>query len=104
MNSTPRIVFVAHGDHNFETVQCTKEGDVWKGHMDNLLGVYTVMQAYFSGRLPKTCCGIQITYGEEGDTVDKNGNMVDFAGARNVMDEITEDDLIVVVDVTSLPI
>lgn len=71
--------------------------------MDNLLGVYTVMQAYFSGRLPKFCCSIQITYGEQCNTRDKNGNMVDFAGARQVMETITDQDLIVVVDVTCLP-
>lgn len=98
-----RIFFVCHGDHNFDVVKCTLDGSTWTAHMDNLLGVYTCLQAYFSGKLPTDCCNIQITYGEEKSTVDKHGNMVGFAGAREVMETITEDDLIVVVDVTSLP-
>ena len=32
--------------------------------MDNQLGVYTVYQAYFSGKLPLNTVNIQITYGE----------------------------------------
>jgi hypothetical protein len=59
-----RIIFVCHGDHNFDTVKCSLNGDVWTGHMDNLLGVYTCMQAYFSGKMPHNCCNIRVTYGE----------------------------------------
>jgi hypothetical protein len=45
-------------------VKCSLNGDVWTGHMDNLLGVYTCMQAYFSGKMPHNCCNIRVTYGE----------------------------------------
>ena len=60
------------GDTNFnDNVSCEKiDEHLIKGHMDNFAGVYTVMKAFFSCKLPKQQVNVQITYGEENDMYD----------------------------------
>lgn len=97
------IVFVAHGDTNFKNVFVKKTDDRYYGHMDNFMGVHCLMTALWSGRLPEKGVRIEITYGEEDDTYDNTGTIVDFAGARNVMQTLGPNDLVVVIDVTGTP-
>jgi hypothetical protein len=99
----PKLLLVAHGDHNFEclSLRHTKEG--WLGHMDNQAGVRLVMEAYFSGRLPRGRCQVEITYGEETTKIGPNGQLIRFEGARKLFPFIRQHDLVVVVDVTALP-
>ena len=53
-----------------EALQASEEGEEeveYYGHMDNFGGVYAVMKAYFSGKLPQKGVRIEVTYGEETD-------------------------------------
>jgi hypothetical protein len=63
------------------------------GHLDNFVGVHAVMSAYFSGGLPKRGIRIELTHGEEKGCV----------GAYEVMKTLSEDDVVIVVDVTGTP-
>lgn len=89
-----RLVISCHADTNFkaQSLSIDTNGDYY-GHLDNFLGVYTVMQAYFSGELARDDVRIELTYGEEDD----------MAGAYEVMETLTKNDLIIVIDVTGVP-
>jgi hypothetical protein len=63
------------------------------GHLDNFVGVYAVMTAYFSGGLPRHCIRIELTHGEEKGCI----------GAYEVMNTLSEEDVVIVVDVTGTP-
>lgn len=96
---SPCIVFSAHGDTCFGESTCQyvegSNNTLYYGHMDNAAGVHALMQAYFSGQLPPKQVQCQVTYGEEG-----NINGVDFAGAREIMNSLQENDFVAVIDVT----
>lgn len=95
----PSIVHSAHGDTCFGESNCVhvpeSNGALFYGHMDNASGVHALMKAYFSGGFPPDRVQSKITYGEE-----KAMNGVYFAGAREVMQFLKPDDLVVVIDVT----
>jgi len=83
------ILISAHGDTNWRQHQlqkqmgrrgattsaatlaidsgATTEEIEYYGHLDNFAGVYAVMKAYFSGRMPTKGVRIEVTYGEETD-------------------------------------
>jgi hypothetical protein len=61
--------------------------------MDNFSGVYTVMRAFFSGRIKQDYVRIELTYGEEDD----------FGGAYEVLDTLRKHDVVIVIDVTGTP-
>ena len=87
------LVISCHADTNFSKHTLQKQADgSYLGHMDNFVGVYSVMQAYFSGRMNKDYVRIELTYGEE----------VGFIGAYEVLNSIKQDDMVIVVDVTGV--
>lgn len=88
----PRLVVSCHADTGFPShrLRLTEAGNYW-GHLDNFIGVYAVMQAYFSGRLDFEHVAIELTDGEE----------VDMSGALRVAAKLTPEDVVVVVDVTA---
>lgn len=63
--------------------------------MDNFSGVSSLMNAYFSSKLPRDRVHCKVTYGEE-----KSINGVYYAGARDVMTRLKANDLVAVIDVT----
>ena len=87
------LIFSCHSDTGFSShaLSRRRDGEVY-GHLDNFVGVYALMRAYFSGRLNQDYLRIELTYGEEED----------FAGAYEVLDTISHDDLVIVVDVTGI--
>lgn len=87
------ILVSAHSDTNFKTTILRVEGDSYIGYLDNFVGVYAAMKAYFSGQLDYEYVRIELTYGEE----------VDFAGAKEVAEDVQKDDLVIVMDVTATP-
>ena len=70
-----------------------KDDTNYIGHLDNYVGVFSVMHAYFSGQLDSEHVRVELTYGEE----------TDFEGAIEVAKEVKSDDLVIVVDVTATP-
>lgn len=88
------LVFSCHADTGFRSHSLTRNGDILHGNLDNFAGVYALMKAYFSGRLNRDWLRIELTYGEE----------TDFAGAIAVRETITQNDFVVVVDVTGAEI
>ena len=94
MPSKPDFVISCHADTGFRNHQLSRNGDeLITGHLDNFVGVHAVMQAYFSGRMNYPNIRIELTYGEE----------VNMAGAYEVLETLSPDDLVVVVDVTGTP-
>ncbi|MCB0723436.1 MAG: hypothetical protein KDC73_01940 [Ignavibacteriae bacterium] len=87
------ILISAHSDTNFKTTKLRIEGDSYVGYLDNFVGVYAAMKAYFSGEIKPEDVWIELTYGEE----------TDFAGAIEVAQDIQKDDLVIVMDVTATP-
>lgn len=87
------LVISAHSDTNFKKINLLIEGDYYNGYLDNYVGVYAVMKAYFSGKINFDYVRVELTYGEE----------TDMEGAKKVSEEITGDDLVIVVDVTATP-
>lgn len=88
------MIFIsAHSDTNYKHVKLTKDDTNYIGHLDNYVGVFSVMQAYFSGKLDSEHVRVELTYGEE----------TDFEGAIEVAKEVKHDDLLIVVDVTATP-
>ncbi|HOX38727.1 MAG TPA: hypothetical protein PL033_12125 [Candidatus Brocadiia bacterium] len=88
------LVISCHADTGFMTHRLAREADgTVFGHLDNFSGVYSVMQAYFSGRMDRENVRIELTYGEE----------VDFAGAQEVLETLSPHDFVIVVDVTGTP-
>ena len=95
----PNFVLSAHGDTCFGESSCIhvpgSNGYLYYGHIDNAGGVHALMQAYFSGNLPTHQVQCKVTYGEE-----KAINGVFFAGARDVMENLSPHDFVAVIDVT----
>jgi hypothetical protein len=92
--SKRKLVISCHADTGFESHSLLRLPDgVVYGELDNFIGVYTVMMAYFSGRLNYPYLQLQLTYGEEDD----------FEGAYEVMDTLKKHDVVLVVDVTGTP-
>jgi hypothetical protein len=90
----PQIVISCHADTGFRSHRLKYNSDLSvTGQLDNFVGVHCVMQAYFSGRLDFPNVRIELTYGEE----------VDMAGAYEVLETLSPDDTVIVVDVTGTP-
>jgi len=86
------MIFIsAHSDTNFKKVRLNIDGECYKGYLDNYIGVYAVMKAYFSGSISFEYVRLELTYGEE----------VNMEGAKQVAKEVTSNDLVIVVDVTA---
>ncbi len=88
------LVISCHADTGFDRHFLRRLGDgTVHGVLDNFAGVYCVMRAYFSGRLKGGNLRVELTYGEE----------IDFAGAYDVLETLTPEDSVLVVDVTGVP-
>ena len=87
------ILISAHSDTNFKTTKLRRENGYYVGYLDNFVGVYAAMKAYFSGELDYDYVRVELTYGEE----------IDFAGALEVAEDVQKDDLVIVMDVTATP-
>jgi hypothetical protein len=90
----PTLVISCHADTGFRAhrLSIDKSGNYF-GHLDNFIGVYTVMQAYFSGKINYDNVRIELTYGEEDG----------MEGAYKVLKSLHKNDMAVVVDVTGIP-
>jgi hypothetical protein len=87
------LVISCHADTCFREHRLERHPGGVVGHLDNFVGVHAVMTAYFSGRLPTRGVRIELTYGEEQGCF----------GAYEVMKTLSEDDVVIVVDVTGTP-
>ena len=89
-----KLVISCHADTGFDTHSLERfpDGRIY-GELDNFIGVYTVMKAYFSGRLTQSYIQLELTYGEEDD----------FEGACDVLETLQKKDVVLVVDVTGTP-
>lgn len=87
------IIISAHADTNFKKVELKIDGQNFKGYLDNYVGVYSVMKAFFSGQMSSKDVRVELTYGEE----------TDMEGAKQIAKQVKRDDLVIVVDVTSTP-
>lgn len=87
------LIISCHADTGFNNHSLFHQGDKYCGHLDNFVGVYGVMKAYFSGRVTNNHTRIELTYGEE----------VDMEGAKQVTKTINEQDTVIIVDVTATP-
>ena len=85
------LVFSCHADTGFDHHSLSHADDNYLGHLDNFVGVYATMKAYFSGKINNTHTRIELTYGEE----------TDMEGAREVIETLNENDVVIVVDVTA---
>jgi len=85
------LVISAHADTGFNnhTLNILSD-DIYFGHLDNFVGVYAVMKAYFSGRLNRSDIRICLTYGEEEN----------FEGAYEAVEVLTDQDVVLVIDIT----
>jgi hypothetical protein len=90
----PALIISCHADTGFKTHRLSigKNGSYF-GHLDNFVGVYAVMQAYFSGKINYDNVRIELTYGEEDG----------MEGAYKVLKSLHRNDVAVVVDVTGIP-
>jgi hypothetical protein len=86
----PQLVISCHADTGFPSHRLKRLNGSCVGHLDNFVGVHAVMNAYFSGRMDSPGLRIELTYGEE----------TDMAGAYEVLETLSADDVVVVVDVT----
>lgn len=90
----PRLVISCHADTGFASHRLRlNEAGNYFGHLDNFLGVYAVMEAFFSGWLDFEHVRIELTQGEE----------VDMSGALEAAATVAPWDVVVVVDVTATP-
>ena len=87
------LVISCHADTGFTNHSMFHKGDCYHGHMDNFVGVYGVMKAYFSGRITNDHTRIELTYDEE----------VDMMGAQEVARTLNDKDTVIIVDVTATP-
>lgn len=87
------LIISCHADTGFESHSLLHKEDCYHGHMDNFVGVYGVMKAYFSGRITNNHTRIELTYGEE----------TDMEGAKEVASTLNEQDTVIIVDVTGTP-
>jgi hypothetical protein len=86
-----KLVISCHTDNRFDAHRLRHScGQEYFGHLDNFVGVYAVMNAYFSGALDYDYIRIELTCAEE----------TDMAGAHKVLDTLNDQDVVVVVDVT----
>ncbi len=85
------LVFSAHADTGFDFHFLSRRKDhTLFGHLDNFIGVHAVMQAFFSGRIANDYTRIVLTKDEE----------IDMAGARELVETLSENDLVIAIDVT----
>lgn len=90
----PVLVISCHADTGFKAHQLSiDKGGNYFGHLDNFIGVYAVMQAYFSGKINYENVRIELTYGEEDG----------MEGAYKVLKSLHKNDVAIVVDVTGIP-
>ena len=87
------ILISVHGDTNFNEIKLFDCGDCYEGHLDNYVGVYAAMKAFFSGEMNSDNVKMVITYGEE----------TDMAGAREEAAKLSPEDIAIVMDVTATP-
>ncbi len=88
------LIISCHADTGFGSHSLKKLDDgLILGHLDNFIGVHSVMLAYFSGRMNQDYVRIELTYDEEGE----------FAGAYEVLETLDENDFVIVIDVTATP-
>ncbi len=87
------LIISCHADTGFENHSLFHKDNNYHGHMDNFVGVYGVMKAYFSGRITNKHTRIELTYGEE----------IDMEGAKKVASTLNENDTVIIVDVTATP-
>lgn len=87
------IIISAHSDTNFKKVKLQTTADSYNGYLDNYVGVYAAMKAYFSGDISFDYVRMELTYGEE----------TGMSGAKEVAREVTNNDLVIVMDVTGTP-
>lgn len=87
------LIVSCHADTGFNNHSLIHQDDKYCGHLDNFVGVYGVMKAYFSGRITNNHTRIELTYGEE----------TDMEGAKEVASTINKDDTVIIVDVTATP-
>ena len=86
-----KLIFSCHADTGFRShrLRLDTNGNYY-GHLDNFVGVFALMNAYFSGNLDYPDIRIELTYGEE----------TDMEGALRVMDTLHSYDTVIVIDVT----
>jgi len=85
------MIFIsAHADTNYKRVNLEIENEYYKGYLDNYVGVFVAMKAFFSGEINFDYVRMELTPDEE----------IDMRGAKEVAKEITKDDLVIVIDVT----
>jgi len=85
------LIISCHADTGFSRHKLCRRGPgLVHGHLDNFAGVYAVMSAYFSGRMNTDSVRIELTEGEEANS----------AGAHRVMNSLSPNDTVIVVDVT----
>jgi hypothetical protein len=89
----PQFVISCHADTGFPSHRLRRIQDTCIGYLDNFVGVHAVMNAYFSGMMDLPRLRIELTYGEE----------TDREGAYEVLLTLSENDVVVVVDVTGTP-
>ena len=74
------IIISAHSDTNYKRVDLEIEGDCYKGLLDNYVGVFVAMKAFFSGEINYDYVRIELTPDEE----------IDMRGAELVAEEVIE--------------
>ena len=87
------LIISYHADTGFNNHSLFHQDDKYCGHLDNFVGVYGVMKAYFSGGINNDHTRIELTYDEE----------VDMEGAKQVASTLTDQDIVIIVDVTATP-
>lgn len=87
------IIISAHADTNYKRVSLIIEGEDYVGFLDNYVGVYAAMKAFFSGQINFDYVRLELTPDEE----------IDMRGAREVAKEVSKEDLVIVIDVTGTP-
>lgn len=85
-----QLVISCHADTGFPSHRLSRGNGTYLGHLDNFVGVHAVMNAYFSGRMDSDGLRIELTYGEEKGLL----------GAYEVVETLSREDVVVVVDVT----
>ena len=88
---THKLIISCHADTGFRSHRlCRTTDGLITGHLDNFVGVHTVMNAFFSGKMDPSSVRIELTYGEE----------TDMEGAYEVLESLSPNDVVIVVDVT----
>ncbi|HAY33859.1 MAG TPA: M28 family peptidase [Ignavibacteria bacterium] len=88
------MIFIsAHADTNYKNVSLRIDGDDYVGLLDNYVGVFAAMKAFFSGEIDFVYVRMELTPDEE----------IDMRGAQEVAKEVSREDLVIVIDVTGTP-